>query len=152
MQIKNTEFIKKTIPRIVIQNWTFAFYLMEIKRPSVILRNRYDERKKEFVGKLEASTLGEINRVNSEAYRDENKSKSDDEIATEIYDDVVPKITRERSGKPKVSSYIIKSLAEVSEDRARAIKDIILERYNNENENPIYTPEPSPRRIRPITD
>ena len=133
MRLKNQDLIKTIVPRIKIGGWKFMFYFIEFRKPPVKLRNEYEKRKSAFVLKLEASTLAEIIKVKKEAFVSENKLRTDEEIVIELYDSLIQNIKVLDSGKTTLSWYFVKKGIDVGNDRAKAIRDLVLKRFNKEH-------------------
>lgn len=133
VKIKNQDVIKSVTPRIKINNIKFAFYFIEIRKPPVILRHQYEIKKRDFTKALEKDTLAEITKVKADAYKVENKLRSEEEIVEELYPNLIDKVRVNKTGFADIHLQQIKTVCGVNLERAKVIRDLVLDRYNQEH-------------------
>lgn len=126
---KDTKLVR---PRYYIGGRKFDVTTVEVKKPPTKIVNRYLKKKEAFTKKLNEDVLVDITKFEEAKKRESSKTISDEELIQKAWISLRDNITI-RKGKRKLDTYLIKKRFGVTLERARYIKNKILERSEVED-------------------
>jgi len=125
--------VKRVKPRYTIDDNKMVTEYMEIKKPSTKLVNLYDKKKRAFTEELNADIIAELETLDKKGKEHQMKLVSDEDLLEEGWEKLKGKITMTDTGKRNISIYLIRKVLKVTVERAKFVKEKLLQRSEIEN-------------------